>query len=144
MDILSYNGGFTSKRGVSWNYHISPTYAWVEQWHGNIVRKTGGWKVGRDTYSRHITDECFDAIWARFEFKRDPDHEDQVIIPDRSHDVLVCQYVNDMFDWIVSISRMPEGKYRGVMTHNSDCLGIITFSDLRDVDVVLRQFSSAQ
>ena len=135
MNITGYVGGFTSKRGVSWHYHIGHNWRRVEQWHGNIVRKTGGWKTGRDTYAPNPSIECFDAIKTCFEFDRDPDHDDCVIIPDRSQDVLVCWYKYDTFGWIASISRTPEGRYRKVITHNDlDCLGIHTYDTQADAE----------
>lgn len=43
------HGSFWSKRGIIWNYTVYSDGT-IEQWRGNMIRCTGGWKTGKATY----------------------------------------------------------------------------------------------
>lgn len=73
------HGMFTSKRGVDWKYTIYSD-GFVVQWHPNIVRCTGGWKQGSDTYSPKPTRECFKAIMETYGLQKKENSDYEVIM----------------------------------------------------------------
>lgn len=137
-NTMHFYGGFTSKRGTSWNYSFGE-HGWVQQYHPTIVRKTGGWRTGPDVYARKVTQECFDAIYAKYEFLRDPEHDDTVIITDLSKDVLIKTFRNKYKD-TATISKTPEGKFRLVFYYsgNEHITYIKTFSATEEAETRLK------
>ena len=134
---MQFYGGFTSKRGTSWNYSFGER-GWVQQYHETIIRKTGGWRQGPDVYARKISKECFDAIYAKYEFARDPEHADTVIITDLSKDSLVKTFRNKYTDK-ATISRTPAGKFRLVFYHcGKDIVQIKTYDTVEDAETRLK------
>ena len=110
---MMFTGFFTSKRGVEWNYHFGER-GWIEMWHGTTERITGGWRIGRDVFSPYATKECYEDIEYRFGFKKNPDCEDAVIVPDMSHDELI-ERIEGKYNYYSTISKTPEGAYRVIL-----------------------------
>ena len=128
-----FTGGFESKRGTNWCYEIFDNGD-VIQWHENIVRVTGGWARGGDTCAKRITSECFEAIEARYGFKRNPNRSDAVIITDLSNDELIAKFVSNYKDTI-TMSRTPENKIRAVFRYvGNDISSIRLFDTMEEAD----------
>ena len=123
---MRFTGFFTSKRGTEWNYHFY-NIGWVEMWHGTTERITGGWRIGRDVFSPNVTKECYQAIEEMFGFRKNPDHENEVIIPDMSHDELI-EKIECKYGCSATISKTTEGSFRMIkFTSGGDACRIKTF-----------------